>query len=159
MSGFSLPPGIGLYRTLTQEIHSPWGESSLSEERGSVAKNRSSCADCFRKPLSANSQARLRLSPGRVKNSCRYQCPRGEFSTFRCPVDLFAACGLRRRSQRSAEGSWKAAESAGSLAPLTAKNSSSEAVPNARFEHAVNNAAQPAQELPCQESVPNHLSV
>ncbi|MFT4557683.1 MAG: hypothetical protein ACI92S_003056, partial [Planctomycetaceae bacterium] len=53
----------------------------------------------------------------------------------------------------------KAAESAGSLASLTAKISASEAVPNARLEHAVNNAAQPAQESPCQESVPNHFSV
>lgn len=59
----------------------------------------------------------------------------------------------------AAQGSWKAAELADSLAPLTAKNSSSETLPIAWLELAVNLAAQFAQESPCQESAPNHFSV
>lgn len=66
---------------------------------------------------------------------------------------------MPRRGPGTREGSWKAAESGGSLATLIATSSSSETAPNARFEHVVATAAQPAQESSCQESVPNRSSV
>jgi hypothetical protein len=83
-----------------------------------------------------------------------------------CDLEAGFHSGARSRCSRlvksrveAAQGSWKAAELADSLAPLTAKNSSSETLPIAWLGLAVNHAAQFAQESPCQESAPNHFSV
>jgi hypothetical protein len=69
-------------------------------------------------------------------------CESAGKSPFRWGADLFERCGMPYRGHRSHQGSWKATESGGSLASLIATSSSSETLPNARFEPAEANAAQ-----------------
>jgi hypothetical protein len=59
---------MSIYTTPTQEIHSPRGESSPSEERGSVAKYRSVRADCPSEPPPRKLASSLATLPRECEN-------------------------------------------------------------------------------------------